>query len=344
MNTNYKLPEVFIPYHEAIETELKKTADSHSLALYDMLRYHMGWLDERGQPEHKKSGKFVRPTLCLLSCQAVGGDTSKILPAAAALELIHNFSLIHDDIEDASWERHNRPTLWKLWGQSQAINAGDAMFFLAYLALLRLKENSINDEKIIHSIRMLNQACIELCEGQYLDINYESRLDITIEDYLNMIAKKTAALLAISTFLGAYLSSEDKRIVNCLREFGVQLGIAYQIRDDILGIWGIEAKIGKSKGDISQKKKTLPVVYGLKNSKGEDRKMLEKLYTQESIQGEDIIKVVRILDGLDARDYAQWLTEQHYHRALAHLDVAGISTLRQAPLREVSSFLVERDY
>jgi Geranylgeranyl pyrophosphate synthase len=344
MSTNDNLPEFFAFYHKAVEAELKESANGRSSTLFDMLKYHMGWQDESGHPCHKKSGKFVRSTLCLLSCQAVGGDTSIILPAAASLELIHNFSLIHDDIQDASWERHNRPTLWKLWGQPQAINAGDAMLCLAYLTLLKLKQNGVTESKIIHSTHMLNQACMELCEGQYLDIDYESRLDINIEDYINMIAKKTAALIAASTLLGAYLSTEDERIINCLHEFGKELGLAYQIRDDILGIWGIAAKIGKSKSDISQRKKTLPVVYGLENSKGEDRKMIEKLYTQESIQGEDITEVVRILDRLETRDYAQKLLEQYYHQALAQLDTARLDISRQAPLREASRFLVERDY
>ncbi|MFO7899588.1 MAG: polyprenyl synthetase family protein, partial [Planctomycetota bacterium] len=131
------------------------------------------------------------------------------------VELIHNFSLIHDDIEDASYERHHRPTVWRLWGQSQAINAGDAMFTLAYLALLKLKEKGIADEKVAGATKMLSLACLNLCEGQYLDVEYENRLDITIGDYLDMAAKKTAALLAVSTALGAYLGSEDIKLVGC---------------------------------------------------------------------------------------------------------------------------------
>ena len=267
-----------------------------------------------------------------------------MLPAAAALELIHNFSLIHDDIEDASCERHQQPTVWKLWGQSQAINAGDAMFSLAYLALLKLGKNGIADGKIIYSTHMLTEACIELCEGQYLDIAFESRLDITIEDYLNMIAKKTAALMAVSTFLGAYLGAEDEELVDSLYRFGKELGLAYQIRDDILGIWGVEESTGKSTNDISRRKKTLPVVYGLANSNHDDREKLKKLYSQEHIEGEDIIEVVRILEQLGARNYARSLAEQYYHRALVQLDVTGLDASRQAPLREAASFLLERDY
>jgi len=344
MGVKYGLPKFFTSYHNTVRVELKDVIDSCPPALCDMLRYHMGWQDEHGHSRSGETGKFIRSTLCLLSCQAVGGDTSQVMPAAAAVELIHNFSLIHDDIEDASYERHHRPTVWKLWGQSQAINAGDTMFTLAYLALLKLKERGIDDEKIASSIKMLSLACLELCEGQYLDVEYENRLDITIEDYLDMAAKKTAALLAVSTSLGAYLGSEDSKLVDFFHMFGKELGIAYQICDDILGIWGVEESTGKSAGDISQRKKTLPVVYGLQNSEGEARKRLEKLYSQKPIEGEDVTKVMKILDHLGARDYAENLAEQYYYKALKQLEATRLGASRQAPLKEAACFLLKRDF
>jgi len=344
MDIKYSLPKSFTSYRNAVRVELKKVIDSCPPALGNVLRYHMGWQDEHGHSCSRESGKFIRSTLCLLSCQAVGGDTSQVMPAAAAVELIHNFSLIHDDIEDASYERHHRPTVWKLWGQSQAINAGDTMFTLAYLALLKLKEKGIADEKIASSTEMLSLACLELCEGQYLDVEYENCLDITIEDYLDMAAKKTAALLAVATSLGAYLGSEDSKLVDFFHLFGKELGIAYQICDDILGIWGVEESTGKSASDISQRKKTLPVVYGLQNSDGEARRKLEKLYSQKSIEGEEITDVTKILDHLGARDYAENLAEQYYYKALAHLEATRLDTSRQAPLKETACFLLKRDF
>ena len=344
MSIGYSLPKSFTSYRNKVRVELEDVIDSCPPVLCNMLRYHMGWQDEQGRSCSKESGKFIRSTLCLLSCQAVGGDMSQAMPAAAAVELIHNFSLIHDDIEDASCERHHRPTVWKLWGQSQAINAGDAMFTLSYLALLKLKEKGMADEKVASSTKMLSLACLELCEGQYLDVEYENHMDITVEDYLDMAAKKTAALLAVSTSLGAYLGSEDSKLVDFFHLFGKELGIAYQICDDILGIWGVEESIGKSAGDISQRKKTLPVVYGLQSSEGEARKRLEKLYSQKSIEGEDIMEVTKILDQSGARDYAENLAEQYYCKALAHLEATQLDTSRQAPLKEIACFLVKRDF
>jgi geranylgeranyl diphosphate synthase type I len=337
------MPESFLPYRDTVQVELKRVIDSCPSALCDMLRYHMGWQDEHGHSCNRESGKFVRSTLCLLSCQAVGGDTSQILPAAASIELIHNFSLIHDDIEDVSNERHHRPTLWKLWGQSQAINAGDAMFTLAYVALLRLKERGIAAEKIAGAIKMLSLACLELCDGQYSDVEYENRLDIAIKDYLDMAAKKTAALFAVSTALGAYLGNSDSKLVDFFHMFGKELGTAYQIYDDISGIWGTSEKIGKSVGDISQRKKTLPVVYGLQNSDSTERKRLMKFYTQKSIDGEDIREVKEILDHSGARDYAENLAQQYFHKALAHLEATGLDSSRLASLKDTTNFLLKRD-
>ena len=344
MGIKYGLPESFTSYRDTVRVELEKVIDSCPSVLCNMLRYHMGWQDEHGHSCSRESGKFIRSTLCLLSCQAVGGDMSQVMPAAAAVELIHNFSLIHDDVEDTSYERHHRPTVWKLWGQPQAINAGDAMFTLAYLALLRLKEQGVDDAKIAGSTKMLSMACLELCEGQYLDMEYESRLDTTIEDYLDMAAKKTAALLAVSTSLGAYLGGEDSKLVDFFHLFGKELGIAYQICDDILGIWGMEESTGKSVSDISQRKKTLPVIYGLQNSEGEARKRLDKLYSQKSIEGEDINEVMKILDQLSARDFAENLAEQYYYKALAQLEASQLDLSRQAPLKETACFLLKRDF
>ena len=344
MGIKHSLPQSFETYRDAVRVELKNVIDSCPAALGNLLRYHMGWQDEYGHRCGKESGKFIRSTLCLLSCQAVGGDQSQAIPAAAAIELVHNFSLIHDDIEDASYERHHRPTVWKIWGQSQAINAGDAMFTLAYLALVRLKEKGITGEKIAHCAEVLSRACLELCEGQYLDIEYENRLDITVENYLDMAAKKTAALFAVSTSLGACLGSEDREVVNLFRLFGRELGMVFQIHDDILGIWGARESIGKSAGDISQRKKTLPVAYGLQSSKVAARRSLDKLYSKESIEGEDTKKVAKILDDLRARSYAENVARQYYHKALAHLDATGLDLPSLALLKETAGFLLTRDF
>jgi geranylgeranyl diphosphate synthase type I len=345
MRSSERLPQDFQSYQQRIERELKEIIGSNPLTFYGILRYHMGWQDKQGCPYHGETGKFVRPLLCLLSCQAAGGDAVWIMPAAAALELIHNFSLIHDDIQDASCERHHRPTVWKIWGQSQAINAGDDMFALAFAAVFKLKYNGIKEQRVMAAAQLLNEACLKLCEGQYLDIAYQSRLDVTIKDYLDMIAKKTAALMAASTAIGTCLAVDNDKMVDSLYEFGEELGMAYQIQDDVLGIWGKEEEIGKPvKDDISQGKKTLPVVYAFENCKDSDRKKLEELYSQEVISGEAVLMVMEILDRSGACRYGQELIQQYHRQALTKLEASGLDLSRQTPLKEVASFLLERDY
>jgi geranylgeranyl diphosphate synthase type I len=159
-----------------------------------------------------------------------------------------------------------------------------------------------------------------------------------------MAAKKTGALFAVSSSLGAYLGSEDSKLAGFFHLFGKELGIAYQICDDILGIWGTEESVGKPVSDVSQRKKTLPVVYGLQNSKGEARKRLEKIYSQKSIDGADIAQVTNILDHLGARDYAEDLAEQYYSKALAQLEAAELDISGQTPLKETACFLLKRDF
>ncbi|MFU8796335.1 MAG: polyprenyl synthetase family protein [Dehalococcoidia bacterium] len=344
MNTKRGLPDSCTSYHRAVRVELESVIDSSPPVLGNMLRYHMGLQDQNDCACEGGSGKLIRPGICLLSCRAAGGDTSQALPAAAAVELIHNFSLIHDDIEDASEERHHRPAVWTLWGTPQAINAGDAMFALAYLALLRLSERGLAYDKIARSAQMLSHACLELCEGQYHDIAFENRLDITIEDYLGMAGKKTAALLAASTSLGAYLGSGDELMVDSFYLFGRELGMAFQIRDDIIGIWGTEDNIGKPATDIPKKKKTLPVVYGLQHGADIHRERLQQLYTQGLIGNSDTDEVKTILEASGARDYAESMAEQYHYRALAALGACGLDLSGMAPLEELARFLLRRDF
>jgi geranylgeranyl diphosphate synthase type I len=329
-------------YHDSVQDELKEIVDRTPTSLRDILRYHMGWVNEKGCACQGKSGKFVRSILHLLSCQAVGGDATQVLPSAAAVEFVHNLSLIHDDIQDRSYERHGRPTVWKLWGKSQAINIGDFMFALATLALIKLKDNGVPSKEIVHSFHLLAKACKELCEGQHLDIEFENRVDITAEDYLNMIRKKTAALIAASAAMGAYLGKGGEK-VQYFHQFGEALGMAYQIRDDMLGIWGVKESTGKPiQEDLRQRKKTLPVVYALRESK--DKAKLERLFSQRHIEGGDVPIVVGILDQSGARDHSQNLVQQFCRRALEHLEASGVERNRQAPLKQLAHSLAERNY
>lgn len=254
-----------------LEDEMRAVLQHNEPALnihYGMLHYHLGWMDEQLRPQHSPAGKRLRPMLCLLACTEVGGDPAQALVAGAALELLHNFSLIHDDIEDGDELRRHRPTVWKIWGVPQAVNAGDAMFALAFAALQRLTRRGVSAEITLQALQRFTQICLALTEGQHLDMSFEQRSDVTVAEYMRMIQGKTAALVGASVAIGALIGGATAAQVNALQEFGCAIGLAFQIQDDILGIWGNPAVTGKAAGnDILRRKKSLPLLHALNHER-----------------------------------------------------------------------------
>ncbi|HEY45740.1 MAG TPA: polyprenyl synthetase family protein [Anaerolineae bacterium] len=301
---------------EAIEKDLKHAIQPIPSDRYPeltkMIHYHMGWLNEA-----QSRGKRIRPLITLLCCAAAGGDWQNALPAASAIELIHSFTLIHDDIEDHSDTRRGRATLWKLWGIPQAINTGDSIFAISRLTTHRLTELGINPELILETQYTLDQACLRLTQGQHLDLAFETRDDVSVEDYLEMIEGKTSALITASSIIGAQLAGSPDSIIEKYRTFGHHLGFAFQVQDDILGIWGDPEKTGKpASDDLRQRKKTLPTLYAIAKSTS-----FADLFFQESKQValEDLY---RALNQVDALDHAQDFTHQQTKIALQALHEA----------------------
>jgi geranylgeranyl diphosphate synthase type I len=340
-----ELETIWQRYRAELEAELRFAVGEASLPMYDMMRYHLGWIDERGNPQSATIGKRLRPVLCLLACQAVGGEWQQALPAAAAVELVHNFSLIHDDIQDRSPERRGRATVWYIWGQPQAINVGDGMHALALSSLLRLEDSGIPHQKVVRAARILGEASLKLCEGQYLDINYENRLDISIDNYLDVISCKTAALFRCSLEIGALLGTNDESLLARLKLFGHNLGMTFQVHDDILSLWGDEKVTGKpNTSDIQMKKKTLPIVYALQKTKGEDRELLWSIYKKKTVGPADIENVLHILNRLDAQGYVQGMSDRHYRQAISELNSVNIPASAKEDLRAIANFLLKRQY
>ncbi len=311
----------------------------HGDLFYGMMHYHLGWVDEKLQNVHAGSGKRVRPLLCLLATGAAGGQWQQAIPGASALELLHNFTLIHDDIQDASPTRRGRPTLWRLWGANQAINSGDAMFSLSHIALSRMLERGVAAETIVHAIRRLDETCIDLTIGQFLDMSFESEPTVTVEEYLAMIEGKTAALLAFSAELGARVAQQSSPVVEHYAAFGRDLGLAFQVRDDILGIWGDESVIGKSSAsDIITRKKSLPVLFGLAESAE-----LRELYADDDTGDDFVVRVAGILDQVGARQVAESYEERYATSALEHLKEASPAGQAAEALHQLTRFLLNRE-
>lgn len=289
-------------YQPAIEDALNKTvarANGSDLEdLHSMMAYHMGWIGEGAGPS--AAGKRIRPMLVLLTTQAAGGDWQHSIPAATAVELIHNFSLIHDDIEDNSHLRRGRPTLWTKWGIPLAINTGDAMFTLAHMALLDIEKN-LNPRTTLEAVSILQTTCLLLTQGQHLDISYEDKQVLPVDSYWPMILGKTAALISACTEIGALIANVDDFTRNAYRRFGRDLGLAFQAQDDILGIWGDSIKIGKSiASDLVAGKKSLPVVYGLAQN-GE----FARRWLSNPISPDEVSELADCLALEGARDYTQ---------------------------------------
>jgi geranylgeranyl diphosphate synthase type I len=329
----------------AVETEmravLEQGADSVGGAgeLYGMMQYHMGWLDAELRAASAATGKRIRPLLCLLSCAAAGGDWQQAVPAAAAIELLHNFTLIHDDIQDHSPTRRGRDAVWQIWGVAQAINAGDAMYALAHRALYRLADRGVGPAIVVEAARRFDDTCVLLTEGQYHDMRFESREQVSVDEYLRMIGGKTAALLALCSELGALIAGAGSATVAHYAAFARDLGLAFQVKDDILGIWGDEAAIGKSAAtDVATRKKTLPVLYGLARNES-----LRSLYMQKENGGSFVAEVVGLLDGEGARDFAQQEAGRYSSSALHHLEASGADGDHGRALLELANRLLQRD-
>jgi geranylgeranyl diphosphate synthase type I len=304
-----------------------------------MVRYMMGWVDEHGKPYPKMTGKRLRPTLLFLSNETASGNWRNALPAAAAVEILHNFSLIHDDIQDVSDVRHGRLTVWKIWGTANAINAGDAMFALAYTAMQHLTE-TISPQQTLKAWEIFNKTNMELTRGQHLDMRFETLNTVNVADYISMIKGKTAALLAACAQLGALIATGNEETANLYHEFGLNIGIAFQIHDDILGIWGEPDVTGKSAAtDIVSRKKSLPVLYGLEKS-GE----LAQVYSQKTFGDAEVQQAVALLDAIQAQDYARQEELRYYEKAMSALEAAQPDGETATRLHDFVNFLFKRNY
>lgn len=320
-------------YHQAIEDELRHLLtpppdDGPVRPMFEMMRYHLGWVDREFAPlETPLIGKRLRPVLCLLACEGVGGDWHRATPAAAAIELIHNFSLIHDDIEDGDRFRHHRPTVWHIWGIAQGINTGDALWTLARLAIHRLAQQGYSAETILTAIEWLDSACLELCSGQFLDLLFEEAASVSPEEYMRMIEGKTAALLAASMGLGALLGGAPTAAVQAMTQFGRQLGLAFQITDDLLGIWGTPSITGKPvASDILAGKKSLPIALAMQREAERGQKALAERYAQRDGTPEGVAEIVGLIEATGARERSQEMAASHLRRALSFLGAVAIKS------------------
>lgn len=324
----------------AIEAELKRQVcrldEVHTQTFHDMLTYHMGWAGEGAGPT--ATGKRIRPLMLLLTVAACEKEWLHAVCSAAAVELVHNFSLVHDDIQDNSEKRRGRPTTWKIWGMPMAINAGDALFVQSNQAIMDLIEH-YPAETVVKAATVLHNTCLDLTRGQFLDMSYEKRSDLGVEDYWPMIAGKTAALLSACCHIGSILGGVDESKQDAYRSFGHALGMAFQVQDDILGIWGDEAVTGKSAAsDLLEGKKSLPVLHGL-NKGG---KFAER-WARGPIQSDEVEEVAQLLATEGSYEYTHGMSRQMTTLALNSLREADPQGEAGEALMELANKLIKRE-
>lgn len=329
---------------QAIELELRRVFNVDGVPVDDpaglgiMLRYPMGWVETDGRPYDRPTGKRIRPLMVLFCAEAAGGEWRAALPAAAAVEILHNFSLIHDDIEDNSLIRHGRPTVWQVWGLANAINVGDAMYTLAFQALHHLQSHGLSAVGLVSAIHAFGDTAFTLTRGQHLDMRFEHESNVTVEQYLDMIQGKTAALLSLSAYLGALIATEDPERAGIFGEFALALGLSFQIHDDILGIWGDPSVTGKSAAsDILSRKKSLPVLYGLERSD-----LLRQRYAGGEFSEADVRDIIAELEAVGALTYTRNLENDWNERALDALQRAEPQEPGSSKLRGLVDSLFER--
>ncbi len=325
-------------------TEATAALDRRAPVLAEMVRYHLGDLDPELRPAASGTvdrGKRIRPAVAMLSAVAVGGEAERGAVVAAAIELLHNFTLIHDDIQDESPTRRHRPTVWNLWGVGQAINAGDALFAAAHLPFFRLADLGVPPELALRLLEAFERMTIEIVAGQTLDLGFEGRADVTGDDYLHMIAGKTAAIVRYAAWAGAMLGGASDAVADQFATFGLALGIGFQVRDDALGIWGDTAATGKARADdIRRRKQSLPILLLRERAGPATRDELLQIYQTPVIEAAGIERVLALLTEYEVQATIEAQVQRYHDQARSALVTA--TNRDPNPARDRLLDLVER--
>ena len=307
----------------------------------------MGWQEIDGTDSIATGGKRMRPTLAMLAAEAVGGDLERATPIAVALEYVHNFSLIHDDLEDMDRMRHHRPTVWAVWGKPAAIISGNAMLKIADQAVWKLRSVGVEDSIALEAEAELTQQYLKMMEGQYLDISFETEESVSVPQYLDMIERKTGALIEASVYLGGLVgpsSGPNRQKAVALKAIGHELGRIFQIRDDVLGIWGGK-ETGKPVGaDIKRKKKALPAIHALNMSRGASASRIKDIFrTQDDLNEKDIHAVLEIMESLETQNYCQSMAAERWMDCKQMIKSLNLSGQTAKEFTELGEFLLVRE-
>jgi geranylgeranyl diphosphate synthase, type I len=332
------VPDILLRAKEMTNAPMREAVSTLPAQIRTIVEYHLGWVDASGRPE-SRGGKAVRPALAILSAEACSVPATTAIPGALAVELVHNFSLLHDDVMDEDRERRHRPTVWTLWGVGQAIIIGDALMTLALEILLERDE-----PETVAAARRLTADTAAMIRGQVQDTALEASSETTLADCKEMEANKTGALLACASSIGAILAGAPANVIEGLSKYGLHLGLAFQAIDDLLGIWGRPEITGKPAwSDVRQRKKSLPIVAALSNGKPQSEE-LRDLLSLEQFTESDVGSAVRLIEECGGRQRAEEEAEREMAAALAALEGVPIEPGARAEFVRLARFLGERDH
>jgi geranylgeranyl diphosphate synthase type I len=333
------LPTTLLRAREMVDPALRAAVDRLDAESRRLARYHFGWTDADGRASNDNGGKAVRPAFALLSAQAAGATWRLGVPGAVAVELVHNFSLLHDDLMDGDAERRHRTTVWALAGAPAAILCGDALLALATQVLL-----DVGTLDAVEAARLLSSSTQELIRGQHDDLAFETRADVTVDECLAMASGKTGSLLACSAAIGAVLAGADGRTVTALSTYGAELGLAFQLVDDLLGIWGDPRATGKPVGsDLRARKKSLPVAWAITYGGTVGAELARWLATPGPDTDDDVAAAAALVESAGGREWAAEEARRRLNLGEAALAGAGLDDDAHAELVALGRFIVTRE-
>ena len=330
MNTSHYIDELT----GRIDTDLAAVIEARDFPLYRMMSYHLGWSGAGGQAEASpRRSERLHGVLTLLACAAVGGDIEACLPAASAIELVDKFTEIHDDVQEGSPQRNERDAVWWVWGPAQAINAGDGMHALGRLALFRLLERGVSEERVFSVLRHLDEASLRTCEGRFRDLEAQERIDLSVSAYMKMAADKSGALMGCAMRVGALIGRDDDAAGEALAGCGGNLGVALQIRSDLAAIWG-DGEGSQPNVEVLNKKKLLPVVVALENATISEKRAMGEIYFKRVLEPEDALKLRGVIEALGARKACEDMAAALVSDSIAALDCDGVSAEGRERIQE----------
>ncbi len=329
-------------YHADLDGELEAILRPREGLLYDMMLYQLGWADKQGEPLPKPRPPRPYALLTLLACQSVGGSHQPALPAAAAMELVHTFIEVHKDVQEGNPREESRPSVWWVWGPGQAINVGDGLHALGRSALFRLADAGLPLDRVLQALGILDEACIRMCEGQYVELSHQERLDISRSAYLKMAADLTGSVASCAMTLGALAATDDQSTIDAFNQAGEKLGLAYQIRQDVEAVWGNQNG-GTASPQLLNKKKLYPVAALLESADLKTKRALGDIYFKRVLEPDDHRQLLALLEASDVRADAESAVADYFNQAENALQSANLEAESLQPLLDFARNLVKPD-